>query len=126
MGQTKETVFPRPYKIDIASVHLARVRVDEYIDPIDGVLPEETREMIVATGRRKFHGQTLVQVGVLDIATQTSGSDIYRPLVTYEAYRVGRDVYVDLSMLKEGTVVTHTDKRGLWAPLEKVGTIESQ
>ncbi len=110
-------------KVDLKTARLAMVDVPPFEEPIDGLLPAERVAMVVAEGKGKFEGATMVEIGVLDRQTKTLRGFVYRQPVTYQGFRRGRDVFVDPADLSEGVVRLVPQKRGLWVRLEELGTL---
>lgn len=113
----------RANKINIDTARIARVFIPPFEEPIDGTLPAEEVEMVVAEGKGKFAGETMVQVGHMNRETKAPVGFVYRQPSTYQGFRRGRDVCIELPSLKEGIVVASPNERGLWIRLEGFGRI---
>ncbi len=111
----------RSTKIDPKTARIAIVYIPSFEDP-DGILPAVEVEMVVAQGKGKFAGETMVQIGHMDRVTKAPIGFVYRP-DTYQGYRKGRDVCMDPSNLKEGIVTLIPQERGLWIKLGEFGRI---
>lgn len=110
-------------KIDPTTARVARVFVPSFEDPIDGVLPAEEAEMVVAEGKGKFTGVTMVQIGHMSRETRAPIGFIYRQPSLYQGFRRGVDVCIDPSNLREGVITSVSQEKGLWVRLEGVGNI---
>ena len=113
----------RPTKIDLNTARLARVYIPPFEEPIDGILPAEEVEMVVAQGKGKFAGETMVQIGHMSCQTKAPIGFVYRQPYTYQGFRRGRDIFIDPSNLKEGIITTISNERGLWVRLEGSGRV---
>ena len=105
-------------KIDPTTARVVNFRIPALLDPFDGLLPEETKAMVVADGQGKFAGSTMVQIGCTHPITRAPMGFVYRQGETYKGYRSGRDVLVDLNDL---TVVS--GRKGLWIRSQQLGEI---
>lgn len=105
-------------KIDPQTARVVTFRIPAFAEPVDGILPEETKEMVIADGVGKFTGQTMVQVGYMSTVTRAPIGFVYRQLQTYQGFRRGRDIFIDPENLKP-----NPDKRGLWIKAQELGEI---
>lgn len=110
-------------KIDPITAKIVNFLIPACLDPLDGLLPEEIREMVVANGEGKFSGTLMVQIGVMDRVTRSPIGLVYRQEITYQGFRRGRDVFIDPLELGKGVVNLVSEKRGLWVPAERLGII---
>lgn len=108
----------RANKIDLNTIRLATLSIPAFMEATDGLIPEETKDMVIAEGKGKFLGSTLVEIGELDRSTGTFRGRVYRQHLTYRGFRKGRDIYIDPVDLSP-----KPDKRGLWIKLEDLGTV---
>lgn len=115
-------------KVDFQWARVATIHVPAENTAVDGFLPEEERELVIAKGRGKFEGRIMVQIGFVKKAKGSAPQGfIYRPGTEYEALRQGRDLFVDPEALRNGEVVIFSEEsnmRGLWVPVEKLGTLK--
>ncbi len=114
----------RASRINSATAKLAWFKVPASENPFDGVLPEERVEMVVAQGRSRLRGEILVQIGM--VGPETLGPryvGVYRPELTDQGYRRGRDIFVDPSDLRKGIIHTSPDIYGLWIKAQNLGII---
>lgn len=105
-------------KVDPQTARIVTFRIPSFMEPIDGTLPEETREMVIADGVGKFAGQTMVEVGYMSTLARAPIGFVYRQPQTYQGFRRGRDVFIDPENLK-----TANDRKGLWIKAEELGVI---
>ena len=112
--------MPLKEKIDPSSAFIANLHIPEDNTAIDGVLPAEDLDMVVAKGVGKFEGRLMVQLGRLQ--GRTPIGIVYRPGAEYVGYRQGRERYIDPDYLKNGNT-SSSYKRGLWVPIELLGSI---
>lgn len=118
-----ESLFGR--KIDPSTAQIASIHVSESWNYPDGTLPAEDVELVVARRRGIIFSKQpmMVQVGLVnENGGPMSFSDgIYRPEVTYEASKRGKDVFIDIGALRNGAIEVDPNKQALWIPLPKVG-----
>lgn len=114
----------RATKIDPKTARLARISIPPFDEPYpDGLLPAEEVELVIAQGKGKFAGDTLVQIGHMNRTIRAPIGFVYRQAFTYQGFRRGRDVCIDPSHLKEGEIAFIPQERGLWIRLEGFGSI---
>lgn len=109
-------------KIDPRSARLANIVVHPSTNLFDGDLPGERKEMVIAEGRGKFEGITMVLIEEISSDGTFKGL-VYRPAEEYQAICRGREVFIDPENLRLGVIQIVKGKRGGWLPLEKIGVL---
>lgn len=118
--QTKET----PQTSGIIEVESARIIAIEIpgLDDVEGAIPSEKLDLIVAKGKGKFQGQLMVEVGVFHPETGTSNCWIPRQWVFGNGLTDGKGVCLSVDV-EERVVYAEDGDQGVWVPIDRLTEI---